>query len=212
MDFPKLLDVLRNIPLWLTGAIAAGCLFVLYGPSIRGLPLDAARDWPMLGVVTVFAVSLALSQIVALGIKAAREWQSRRKPPRLNFICDDHRGRSFWADGGTATKPITQIRLSLTANNPAPGSARVVKVRIRRPRFIRAAEISSLSFQSPMQIGGSIYSSKGTLFGKQSADCHIDAIIERKLGAAGKALRVAFDLIDESGQVYRVRTKLLPSP
>lgn len=209
----KLLDVLRNIPLWLTGSIAAGCLFILYGPALDGLSLEAVRGWPFFGAITIFAISLTIGQLVAIIVRAGLSWRVRRRPPRLNLIGDDRRDRSFWArvDNADGTEH-TQIHLALTVHNPGSRSARIVKVRLRRPMFVNSAEILALAFQSPTQIGGQLYSSKGYIFASQSADCHIDAIVERKLGREGKPLSVTFDLIDEAAKVHRVRAKLLPSP
>ncbi|KQX22787.1 hypothetical protein ASD39_07330 [Sphingomonas sp. Root50] len=77
--------------------------------------------------------------------------------------------------------------------------------------FITEAQVLSIMFQAPTQIGGHTYDSKGYLFSGQSADCNIDAIIGRNLGRKNKPLRVRFDLIDEKAKAHRVTATLLPN-
>jgi hypothetical protein len=122
----KVLDLVRQLPLWLFAGIALACGILLRAVPAADLPPDAK---PWIVVCLVVSGSLATAKFAEWLVLALKAVYARATaPPAIHFSPCPH--WDFWTIGKDAEGPTTQLRVGLLARNTSDQPLALIRPRL----------------------------------------------------------------------------------
>jgi hypothetical protein len=210
LDWSKVLDVLRGVPVWIAiTAVAVTGSLILWLPAVSWLDLGAARKWPWLAPVTLLAIVALVAQLVAVLAKSTRDAWMKSRHRWLVFTVNPQMNTTFW---GHHTQPdgSTNTSLHIRAHvlNTGDAAARLVAVRLIRPKLPPEALFPPVWTVSNPGGGHGTHSAQHPILAKHVADVSFTLTAKKPIGRDGKFLPIVIGVTDHTGNEHRLKVKL----
>jgi hypothetical protein len=204
------LAVLRTLPVWLLAGLAFAGYAVIFIPGFGGIdPKGFRTEWGVWVWIEAISFSvLTVTRAIDSGISAYIERQRNRvlrRPLRLvprHLQCWWHlakqRDNSF----------VSQISLEVEVTNPTDRPARIVKVRLIRPR----AKGELLHADAILPKADSPYhSNKHAVPPHDTVTASVHIMVRGAIGRQGHPIRATLGIMDQYGEEYRLKGISLPT-
>jgi hypothetical protein len=204
----KLLEVLKDLPLWLLSGLAISAGVLLLIPTFAVSVPSVARPWIIVGGV-VCAV-LALVRAIGILIEKIPAWKTAADA-RRRFHLTAVPQQSHWSSAKQADDSIvTQVAARLLVKNRTPGPLALVRSRLISPKIRGEIVHDDVSIRSvDDNIYGSAHSGYVVPPGMSlpaSAVIMIRGVPRRKLG---KQVQATIGVTDDEGHEQKVVVDML---
>jgi len=206
----QILSILRTLPVWVLGGLAAAGYAILFLPGFGGVNPEPfrAKYGIFIWIEAVFFSILAAARALDWAITTYREQHKMAKARRalrlvpLHFQC-------WWV---LAKQPdnsfISQIRLDIEAANVTDQPVRIVKASLIKPRA--KGDLVHADVSLPMA-GSPYHDARHPVPPHDTVTAHLHLMVRGSLAAQGHSLRVTLQITDQFGDEYRLKGVVLRS-